>query len=346
MPFWNAAPVQAAEMKPDGNSFTLLRWVLASSVMISHAWDLTQPQRGLDPTVAILDMPISRMAVYLFFTLSGFLVTGSLVKRGTIAFLKARALRLVPGLWVMLLAVPLGLALAVGSLPVTTILTAPETLRFIGRNAALIGGAYTLPGIFADHQFANVVNGSLWTITYEVRCYLGLALLGALGLMLPRPRLTLLLVAGLAAHMAIPADLVPAVSDMRRLAFAFYIGVLAWAWRDRLPLSWVVALAAVALATGLAQAGVHIETLLQTSFGYLALVAAFRLPAPIKRLSNALPDYSYGIYIYAFPMQQLAITLGFVVPLVNLGIGFLMTLPAAALSWHLIEGPALRLKRD
>ncbi len=105
---WLASrPIGTADLRHDGNSFTALRWILASSVMISHGWDLTQNQRGLDPTVAILSFPISRLAVFLFFTLSGFLVIGSLVKRGVLAFLQARALRLLPGLWVMLLVVPI-----------------------------------------------------------------------------------------------------------------------------------------------------------------------------------------------------------------------------------------------
>ena len=83
-----------ADLRHEGNSFTALRWFLASAVMVSQAWDLTQSQRGIDPTVALLSFPISHLAELLFFMLSGFLVAGSLFKRGVVPFLKARAFRL------------------------------------------------------------------------------------------------------------------------------------------------------------------------------------------------------------------------------------------------------------
>lgn len=342
---WLASrPIGTADLRHDGNSFTALRWILASSVMISHGWDLTQNQRGLDPTVAILSFPISRLAVFLFFTLSGFLVIGSLVKRGVLAFLQARALRLLPGLWVMLLVVPLLLGLGFGTLPFASFVGDAETHRFVWRNAVLIGGAYSLPGVFETAPLPGIVNGSLWTIPHEVRCYLALAVLGGLGMVLPRLRFTILILIGLAAHLIVPENFIPLLYDARRLAFAFFLGVLAWLWRERLPLSWPLAIVGVAL-TLIVPAEVGLKTpLSQLCFGYLALVAAFRVPAAWKVASARLPDYSYGIYIYAFTMQQVALALGARTPLPNIGLAFLLTIPFAALSWHLVEKPALALK--
>ncbi len=336
--------VAPADLRSDGNIFTLLRWILASTVMFSHGWDLTQPSRGLDPSVAILSFPVSRLAVFLFFSLSGFLVAGSLVKRGTVEFGLARALRLLPGLWVMLIVVPLVLWAAFGTLPLARFLTDPQTLRFIWRNALLIGGAYELPGLFAGHPVPGVVNGSLWTIPLEVRCYIVLGLVGAVALLLPRRRFTILFAVGAAVHLALPPDLVPALTNSRWLAFSFFLGVLAYLWRDRLWLSWPLAFGLAALAV-LVPAGWWLKvTAVQLAFAYLACVAAFSVPQLLKRFSAAMPDFSYGIYIYAFPAQQAALALGAANPAANIVAGFALMLPFAASSWYLVEHPALSMK--
>lgn len=334
--------ITPADLRHDGNSFTVLRWILASSVMISHAWDLTQYARGLDPTVAIIGFPISRLAVFLFFTLSGFLVTGSLYKRGVKAFLLARGLRLLPGLWVMLLVVPPVLWAAFGTIPFGDFIASPLTHRFVWRNALLLGQAYALPGLFELHSVAGVANGSLWTIPQEVRCYLLLAGAALIGLTQPRARITVVLLVFIAVQLAFPEY--PVLRTLRRLAFSFGLGVLAWLWRDRLLLSWPLAivLAGVALAVP-ADAALKLP-LSQIGFGYLAIVAGFCVPAAVKAFSAYIPDYSYGIYIYAFPAQQAAAAMGETAPLANLALAFAMTVPAAALSWHFIEKPALRLK--
>ncbi|HJT97764.1 MAG TPA: hypothetical protein VJ696_05560, partial [Rhodanobacteraceae bacterium] len=61
---------------------------------------------------------------------------------------------------------------------------------------------------------------------------------------------------------------------------------------------------------------------------------------------NRFGDYSYGIYLWAFPMQQVAASLAPSLPsLLNTVAGFVGALPLAVASWHLIEKPALRLKQ-
>lgn len=331
------------DMTSDGNSFTALRWMLASAVMISHGWDLTHPVPGLDPTVAILSFPISRLAVSLFFTLSGFLVTGSLFKRGIVSFLQARALRLLPGLWVMLLLLPLVLWWAFGTITFGEFVRSPETQRFVWRNALLLGGEYQLPGIFEYHSLTRVANGSLWTIPFEVRCYAALALAAFFGLTQPRWRFTALLLAAFALHLALPQS-TWLVDEARRLGFSFALGVLAWLWRDRLTMSWPLAIILVVLALAVPDSARIKPPAIQFGFAYLILVAAFLTPASWKAASARMPDYSYGIYIYAFPAQQAAVAMGFTNPYANIAVAFLMTLPVAALSWHFIERPALSFK--
>ncbi len=336
--------VAPGDLRADANAFTLLRWILATTVMFSHGWDLTQPTRGLDPSVAILSFPVSRLAVFLFFTLSGFLVAGSLVKRGVAEFAVARALRLLPGLWMMLLLLPLVLWAAFGTVPFATFIADPTTHRFVWRNALLLGGEYRLPFVFAGHPVADVANGSLWTIPLEVRCYIALAVTGAIGLLLPRRRFTLLFGAAALVHLVLPPDVVPQLTYSRALAFSFFLGVLVWLWREQVFLSWPLAALLVALAL-LCPSNWAIKTAaIQLAFGYGALVAAFLLPATVKRFSAAMPDYSYGIYIYAFPAQQAALSLGAVTPVANIALAMVLMLPFAAASWHFLESPALSAK--
>ncbi len=338
--------IAASDLKADANAFTVLRWLLASAVMFSHGWDLTQPARGLDPSVALLSFPVSRLAVFLFFTLSGFLVAGSLVKRGAVEFALARALRLLPGLWTMLLVVPLVLWLVFGTMPLGAFVSDPITRHFLLRNAVLWGGEYRLPGVFPGHPLADVVNGSLWTIPIEVRCYIALGLVGAIGLLMPRLRFTVLFGVAALVHLAVPAELVPQLIYTRWLAFSFFLGVVAWLWRDRVWLSWPLALVVVAGAL-MAPAGFAGKVAaIQLGFGYLAIVAAFLVPQAVKRLSATIPDYSYGIYIYAFPAQQAAMALGAATPWSNIALGYAMMLPFAAASWHFVEHPALQTKEN
>ena len=343
---WRGRRLDTADLRPDGNGFTALRWALAASVMISHGWDLTQDQSGLDPTVAVLTMPISWLAVSLFFSLSGFLVTGSLVKRGLRDFALARALRLLPGLWVMLIVVVVGLWLIFGRTSLATYLGDPLTLRYIWRNALTLPGEYQLPGMFLDVPVPGV-NGSLWTIPQEVRCYIALAVIGAAMALRSRTMLAVAFVALAIVHLSVPVDAIAALAEPRRLALSFFLGVVAYQWRDRLILSWPLALSGTLAGLGVAHAagGVLAMVALQLGFAYLTLVAAFAAPAAVKRASARLPDYSYGIYIYAFPVQQTLIALGWATtPLANIVASLAITIPLAALSWHLVEHPALRQK--
>lgn len=342
-PWWRARRLTAADLRHDANGFTPLRWLLASAVMFSHAWDLTQFTTGLDPSVDLLSLPVSRLAVFLFFTLSGFLVTGSLIKRGVRDYAIARALRMIPGLWAMLAVVVIGLWLLFSDMPLLAYLSDPLTLRYLATNALLIDGAYHLPGMFENLPITGV-NGSLWTLPQEVRCYIALALLAAIGLLARRSWLTALFVAGTALHLALPIGLVPALAQPRALGFSFFLGVLAYLWRERLLLSWPLALVAAVLAVLVPIRPLQIAAI-QLAFGYLALVAAFLAPVAAKRFAGRMPDYSYGIYIYAFPAQQTVLALGIgVTPIANIVTAFALLLPFAAASWHFIEKPALALK--
>lgn len=333
-----------SDLRHDANTFTLIRCLLACAVMFSHAFDITGRTAEADPSRFILPFTISRLAVLLFFSLSGFLVAGSLIKRGVAEFCLARALRLVPGLWVMLAVTSLliGILFRVGGNPAPVSI---DTLRhYILYNTLLLGREYTISGSFIGNPLPTLVNGSLWTIPQEVRCYAVLVSLSLVGLL----RSPKLLAAGFLIYfvvdMILPANAVLWLSQPRPLALAFFFGVLLYLWRDRVVLSWQIAIIAVVGSLALRD-GVVAEAVTGLTCAYFMMVAAIMAPSRLKAWSSAMPDYSYGIYIYGFPAQQAAFALGWgTSPYSNLAASLALVLPISALSWHLVEKPCLALK--
>jgi peptidoglycan/LPS O-acetylase OafA/YrhL len=333
--------IEDADIRHSGNIFNILRLVFASAVIYSHAFVLN----GLvDPSEALLPFTVSRFAVLLFFTLSGFLVTNSLQVRGIRQFAKARALRMLPGLWVMLLVSAAVTTMIFGSLPISALPGNASLWQYLFTNGLFIGRHYGIDGVFEQNPLPLVINGALWTIPREVQCYVTLAIAAAFGLLPKRQRLLMIFILGIAIHLLLPPDLIPALSALRPLLISFFAGVILFLYRERVFLSWPLAGLAIAL-TVITDAGPLREVAAQLTAAYVTLVVAILVPTAWKRFSQALPDYSFGIYIYGFPVQQAMIATGIgVTAASNMATTFICTLPLAALSWHLIEKPALALK--
>jgi len=296
-------------------NFDLMRLIAALLVVISHTFPLSgQPAltiRGVEDFGAL--------GVSIFFVISGYLVTAS-YERDPKSYLLKRILRIEPGL--------------IASLVVTVILlsfvtTAPaaqywrEAGLYVVRNALLYPATYDLPGVFEHAPMAGVVNGVLWTLRLEFTFYLVLMLV----------RANLKLVLGLAALCAAlwlgVATTTPEWGDDRlariallvgRNGFLFFAGSALWLTRAKVPL-WLGGLSAAAFP----------------------FVGPLALPSAVIGLSRPgrLPaDLSYGVYIYAFPIQQQLAMAG----KLNVVTAVLAVLPFAAASWFLVEKPAMRLK--
>jgi peptidoglycan/LPS O-acetylase OafA/YrhL len=214
----------------------------------------------------------------------------------------------------------------------------------------LYKNAETLPGVFSSLRWPGIINGPLWTLPYELKLYISVAIAGTLGL-LARPRIVLSGVVILAiGHTLIqtsfPAMQAGLLAAWMRLLFYYYAGVACFLYRDRILLNGLVALVGLAFVVVLAAlrssaAGAVFDLILP----YLLLVLAF-VPRGGVRLYNRLGDYSYGMYIFAFPIQQvlLQIKVG-LTPYSFFFSAFSVTLVVAVASWHFVEKPAL-LMRD
>lgn len=331
------------------NNLNLIRQMAAIAVLVSHAWPMVLGPGAVQPLAVATGVSLGTHAVYLFFLLSGFLIAASFERcQGDAAqFWTARGARLFPGLVVANLVVVLGIGALATTWPLAAYLTAPQTLGFLAGNSAIIRPVFALPGVFEGNPYP-MVHGSIWTLRHELGCYILLFLLGLAGVLSRRgwlPGVLVLVYPGLWALQAAGGLVLTGVwREFLQLSLPFLLGALAWVWRARIPLS----LGGVALAALLAWvlAGSPLGRFAgMLLLGYGGLWLAY-VPGGWLRHYNRLGDYSYGTYVYAFPVQGLVVWLwGPTGPLVHCLLALPVTLVLAVASWHWIERPALAFGR-
>lgn len=277
--------------------------------------------------------------------LSGFLVTQSWLRRPRlIPFAAARVLRIYPAL-VAAVALTVLLVGISSPIPWKQFLFDPVTIDYAWGNALAWNVRYVLPGAFPTNIFPGASNGSLWTLPIELRLYIGVAIAGMAGILARRALFPAVLAALVAVFVVKPEWLPPPLGDrfVPELALLFALGSLAYVWRSALPLSLAAAVGCIALylwnpwnvARGV------VATLL---FAYTVLVVAYH-PWLRWRAFNRAGDYSYGLYVYAFPVQQTIVSrVPNLSPLELFALSFIATLALAAASWHALEKPALALR--
>lgn len=333
------------------NNLTLLRLVAALAVLYYHCYPLAIGRNAHDPISFWLfenvKIGLGGLAVGLFFAVSGFLVTASYVNRDSIfAFVEARALRIFPGLFVavlfcVLLVGPLATTLQLGDY-----FSDARTWRFLASNTALIYGIqYRLPGVFEGNPFGPAVNGSLWSLPVEVWMYSWVAIVGALGVLKQRSVFNGVFFIGVLVYLAAPERFpITQVDGSIRNPLFFLIGSFFYVNRHYLPLNFP-ALLIVSLAMLVWQyfgsAGIVSVTIY---ISYLIFYVAYFPPLFALR-AGRFGDISFGIYIYAFPVQQIIAHYFIEVSPMNMfALSLPVTLVLAFGSWWLIEKPALRLK--
>jgi peptidoglycan/LPS O-acetylase OafA/YrhL len=336
------------------NNFTLLRFSAAMTVLFAHSIGALGLPPDTEPVFRRVGFSLGEMGLDALFVTSGFLVTASLVGRqDLIAYLWARILRVYPGMWVMLVLTVFVLAPALTTLPRGEYYASPLTWEYFRKCATLIGGVrYSLPGVFETVPLKNEFNGSLWTMPVEVRMYLYLAAIWVALAVMPALRIKTMrfvLPISAAALLAIvlSARLTGgALNGANIRVFMFLYGSSLYLWRDRVPLGpWLLAgiLAALVLAS-------FDKTVFFVV--YVACLAPLVLhlvyvPGGRIRAFNDWGDYSYGVYIYAFPVQQ---TLAFLFPAMSLAAmmasSAFVSVAIAIVSWKLIEERALGMKGD
>jgi peptidoglycan/LPS O-acetylase OafA/YrhL len=332
------------------NNLRIVRLVAATAVIFAHSYGLNfgLAAERYEPLAALTGIDSGSLAVDVFFVASGFLVGRSLLRgRDPVDFLLSRALRIYPGLICAVLAMAFLLGPAVTGLSLHGYFRDHWLYRFIAFDTTMVSPwrfVPGLPGTFADLPYPKVVNGSLWTLPWELWMYavlLGLFLVRGLGRVYPVILGALALAYASVALGLWDAGVYPGIA-IRFLAM-FHAGVAAYRFRDRIVLSWPV-FATLSVAMVVVNVATQTAVLLPLWLAYAVLFVSYYPPLVIERWCDG-PDYSYGIYIYAYTVQQTLIwRFGPMPVLPHFLLAWGLTMPLAMLSWHFIEEPALNLK--
>lgn len=330
------------------NNFNLIRFLAASCVILTHSVLITGGEDITEPLEELTGFTLGDHAVNVFFVVSGFLVAKSLLtKRDLAAYGAARFLRIVPGLFVMGVLSAFVMGPALTSLSLGAYFSSLASWSY----APLIGSLFTdplsltLPGVFASNPFPDMVNGPLWTLRYEAIAYIALVVAVAVGIY-ANPRrfggfLALFVVLFVAYSFWNPMpETRSSLDHLLRFFMAFGLGSAFFVLRERIVLKAHI-LIGLLLLTILAFPTPLYHAMLLVFTAYATFWLAF-VPKGFIRRFNMLGDYSYGLYIYGWPVAQSMIFLfpEFSAPAL-FAAGYAATLMLAMASWHGVEKPAL-----
>lgn len=327
-------------IKQHDNNFDFLRLIAASLVVFGHSFHLNGFYNASPLTLQTHGQTYEGgIGVFIFFAISGFLITQSYTRTNDIKkYIKARFLRIVPGITVVVLLSVFFLGPLVTKLSLKEYFGSVETWKYL-ENIIPVFVKFQLPGV----SFYNPhgVNGSLWTIPLELRCYVIVAILGmicALKYRIVTLSMFLLVFAGY-------LGLVPVKIGSNVLFYLmFFSGSIFYLYRECIPHKWWIAL----FSFGVLYVANENKFILKAMpiFGtYLIIYLANLKTLPLYKVTK-YGDLSYGVYIYAFPIQQSLIYINGekMDPINNFAWAMPLSLLFAGLSWYFIEKPALSYK--
>ena len=329
------------------NNFNLMRIVAAGAVLVSHAYPISLGRGAREPLESTLGISLGTLAVLSFFAISGYFISQSFHnKRSIIEFIVARVLRIYPALLVVLALTVFVLGPAFTKLNLASYFLDPATLSYLPKNLILWPLQYQLPGVFDDNAYPAAINGSLWTLAYEVACYVMVAGVGIIGLTTNHRRFVAFIIACVAFYAAVFPLLKssgPHLAILRNIHLLFppfVIGMVAFQFRQQLPLRFAI-LVVLGIVSGLSYGQPWFYELFVLAWSYGVLYFGFLKCKPLLAY-NRLGDYSYGMYIYAFPVEQItAAVYKECTPVAMMILSMPVTLVLAIISWHFIEKYAL-----
>lgn len=339
------SPSLGTSFDPRNNALNAWRLLLAVSVILWHSWPIT----GRSITFRPFEQFIEQVGVDGFFAISGFLITASWLRRPRLRdFAVARALRIFPGLWVCLLVTafviaPISVLIQRGS--VSELMASQTPIAYVLNNGLMNVYYAGIDGTPRGVPWPGVWNGSIWTLVFELICYVGVAVLGVVGLLKRRWVIPVLFVIAWVGTAYFPYP-VFAMQTIPQMVFRFVVmfaaGALLYHYRDVIPARWsLVGVCAVIVLGSMFLSNFRVLGALPLA--YVVIVSGVLVRNARLNLRN---DLSYGIYIYAYPIQQLMAVLGLTaLPIaVFFGIATLAVVPLAALSWFVVEKRSIALK--
>ncbi len=346
--FSNTSPVKNYDgLGKASNNFQLLRFLTALTVAATHClWviygEFPQAQWPLD-----ILMQISHCGICIFFGLSGYLITASLIKRpNLLRYSVSRLLRLCPLLCLVAILTAFVLGPLISSASFAHYYSDWRLWAYVPATT-LAYPDMTLPGVFTTLPDANEVNISIWTLRYELTAYGIMGLIAGLGLLTSR-FLWVWVMLALVGYGAVSFTTnlrteIAFIDHGSRFGFAFLIGLILFRFQNKIPLN----LLGVSLVIGLAVATNHspyMEPFRILALTYTAIWFGLK-PKGFIRAYNNVGDYSYGIFVFHWPIAQTILQLQPEITYLELVYTALpLSLGLAVITWHGVEAPFLRSK--
>lgn len=325
------------------DNFLLLRIIAAATVIYGHSFAIAKSDGTRDIFLANNWPGYSGdFAVYIFFVVSGFMVSGSYLARSDLfEYVRARLLRIVPGLAVAVTLCALVIGPALTDLSLGQYFSEKAVRDYILKNLQFgTDMIWDLPGVFAANP-RTAVNGAIWTLPAEMRMYFFVALIGALGILRMPKLCSALILAALVLGIYRP-EFFPMHESWMRFAGYFALGVFAQMNKKNI----VVTHSAMLLLAFLVFIGANTAAYkyyFALTLAYFCFWFAYRLPH--WKWLERWGDPSYGIYLWGWPTQQILVYFfPNQTPYQNFVTATVCAIALGYASWHLVEHPAMRLK--
>jgi peptidoglycan/LPS O-acetylase OafA/YrhL len=320
-------------IQKNNNNFNLTRLIAALLVIYGHSFTLFYSGKHSDMISQLIYFTNSGgLSLNIFFFLSGLLITSSFENNNAFQFIKHRLFRLLPALFVCTMFTVFIVGPITTSWKLSDYFLNSNTWLYFFNNISIYKISFLLPGVFTSNYYPNIVNGSLWSLSLELKCYVLVLLLGIINVF-KRKRYTVI------AIMLIYTCTLFNNTSLNRFLFReqfilFLIGCLAYVFRNQIKIDFKIAIVSVILCA--INCFFHCyEIIFWIGLAYLVLFfSSIELIRDIK-----IPgDYSYGIYIYGFLVQQVY---AHYCPGAGIANGLIVTFPITillgVLSWHFVE---------
>lgn len=328
------------------NNFDFIRFIAALLVIVNHSYFLLPVVEDPLLTFTFDRYNIGKIAVAIFFIISGILITQSFQRaKSLFNYFTSRALRIYPALIFVIFITVFILGPLLTTYSLQEYFAHTQTHKYLLFNMTMVKAEYFLPGVFESNYREGFVNGSLWTLPNELACYVAVAIIGMFRSRKVRAGMVLLVLFLGVFHYKFLNEQ-KAAFFLHGLYFAS--GALAYSLRNKIVLDKYAALIAFAvlviniLFNKFLLASVFISAFTMT---YVILYLAFTKTGWFKNFTKH-GDFSYGLYIWGWPVQQVV---SMKVPNLTVFSFFLITtgitLVLAFISWHFIEKKALVLKK-
>lgn len=328
------------------NNFDLVRLIAAILVVYGHAFAIMPPQPYEDALKELGLTAAHRVGLYMFFLVSGFLVTRAIERRADyVFFVKSRLLRIAPGLFVASL-VSLAIAAPFSDWKISNSSHWRDAILFVTANTSLMTPIAGVDGfaVFPKNSLPQVINGSLWSIALEVKIYFFLFILHLSGILSTSRAVKIAAYVVVGGVLVLRPEWLTLQSGIHlTCASYFFAGSAAYQLRRFIPTHPALPAALVAVCIAASLGGVPASLKVPIVHASIFL-GVFAIAFGTRQVE--LPgDYSYGIYLYAFPIQQvIAAKLPALEPNLAFAVSMTLIVPLGVASWHLVESNMLKLK--